>query len=68
MEIVFAGEVLADQGGADDLAVTLDQAAVGLVGEDRLGEAGHGEGIGEAGQDGHADDHRDGGADLLEHV
>ena len=34
VEVAGRGEALADQGGADDLAVALDQAAVGLGGKD----------------------------------
>ena len=44
MEILLVGEVLADQLGADDFAVLLDQAAVGLIREDELGDAGHASG------------------------
>ena len=45
MEVAVAGERLADQRRADDLAVLLDQAAVGLAREQHLGEAGHGQRI-----------------------
>ena len=37
MEVAVAGEGLADQLGADDLAVLLDEAAVGLVREEQPG-------------------------------
>ncbi|MGY4597884.1 hypothetical protein ACVWXL_005630 [Bradyrhizobium sp. GM22.5] len=39
-------ELLPDQGGADHLAVALDQAALRLRGEDRAGNSGHRERIG----------------------
>eukprot|EP01022_Parablepharisma_sp_SALTPOND_P006709 TRINITY_DN12717_c1_g1_i1.p1 TRINITY_DN12717_c1_g1~~TRINITY_DN12717_c1_g1_i1.p1 ORF type:complete len:1877 (-),score=641.20 TRINITY_DN12717_c1_g1_i1:7532-13162(-) len=40
-EIGRAGEVLADQFGTDQLALAFDQAAIGLLGEEALGQAGH---------------------------
>ena len=67
MEILVVGEVLADQLGADHLPVLLDQAAVGLMRKDELRDPGHAERIDEAGDDGHDDDHHDGGADLAQH-
>ena len=51
MKILGVGEVLADQFGADDLAVCVDQAAIGLVREDELGDAGHAERVDEAGDE-----------------
>src|SRR6185437_9862648 len=67
MGVVRSGEVLADQGGADDLPVPLQQAAIGLPREDRLRHAGHGERIGKARQDRHQDYHHDRGPDVLSH-
>ena len=49
MEILVAGEVLADQGRADHLAVLFDQAALRLAREDDAGDAGHGERISQTG-------------------
>ena len=49
MKVAVAGELLADQCGADDLAISLDQAAIRLPGEQCLGDTGHGQGVGEAG-------------------
>ena len=37
-------------------------------GKDGLGDAGHGQRIGEAGEDGQHDDHDEGGAELVQHV
>ena len=67
MEVAGRGEGLADQGGADDLAIARDEAAVGLGGEDRLAEAGDREGIEEPGDRGQDHDHHEGGAELLQH-
>jgi hypothetical protein len=60
-------EVLPDQFGADDLAVTDDQAALGLVRKYQLGNAGHRKRVGETGEDGHRQDHDDGRTDVLGH-
>ena len=68
MKIFVVGEILADQLGADHLAVLLDQAAIGLMRKDELRNAGHAERVDEAGDDGHHDDHHDGRADLAEHM
>src|SRR5690348_14128932 len=67
MEVLRVLEVLADQLGADHLAVLLEQAAVGLMRKDELRDAGDGERIDKARDDGHSDDHHDGGTDLSEH-
>src|SRR5262249_5164027 len=48
VEIFVVLELLPDQGGPDDLAVLLDQAALRLSREDHAGDPGHGEGIGDA--------------------
>ncbi len=61
------GEDLADQRGADDLAVLLDQAALRLVGEDHAGDAGHRQRIGQAGDQRQRDDEDDRRADFLQH-
>src|ERR1700722_19701086 len=65
MEVLVAGEVLADQRGADDLAVLLDQAAVCLVREHGLGNAGHQQRIDQTGDHRHRDDHHDRGANVF---
>ena len=65
MEIVVAGEVLADQFGADDRAVLVDQAAVGLVRKERLAMPVMAERIDKAGDGRHGDDHDEGGTKLL---
>ena len=49
MEVPGGGEALADDLGADDLAVDLDQGAVGLVVEGDLADAEHDERVGHAG-------------------
>ena len=46
MEIFVVLELLPDQGGADHLAVLLDQAALRLLREDHAGDRGHGQRIG----------------------
>src|ERR1043166_6266781 len=50
LKILVGGEALADQPRADHRAVALDQAAIGLVGKDDLGDAGDRQRIGEPGQ------------------
>jgi hypothetical protein len=67
MEILRPGEILAEQGRADHLAVPLDQAAVGLMRKGDLGDAGHGQGIGKTGEHGHGQDHDDGGSNFSQH-
>ena len=67
MEVLVAGEGLADQFGTDDDAVLLDQAAIGLAREQRLGDAGHAERIDQAGDDRERDDHDDRGSELFQH-
>ncbi len=42
LEILGGGEVLADQGGADDFAVVFQQGAIGLPGQGKLHGAGEG--------------------------
>jgi hypothetical protein len=64
MEVAVGGEALPDQGRADDLAVALDQAAVRLGREERLGEAGDGERIEQAGVDGRERDADEGGTEM----
>ena len=48
MEVFVVLELLPDQGGADHLAVLLDQAALRLLRKEHAGNTGHGQGIGEA--------------------
>ena len=62
----LAREGLADQRGADDLAVAVDQGTVGLPGEHHLGDAGDREGVGEPEDDGQDDDHPDCRPDLAD--
>ena len=52
---------------ADDSAVANQQAATGLVGEDEAGEPGDRQGVGQASEHGHADEHHQGRAELVEH-
>ena len=51
-EVLGVVERLADQGRADDLAILLDQAAIGLVGKNHLGEAGHHRRVDQPGEQG----------------
>ncbi len=67
MEVAVGREALGDQAGADHHSVLLHQAAPGLVREDHSGDAGDGEGVGEAREQGQADDDDEGGAELVEH-
>ena len=68
MEIFVVLELLADQGRADHLAVLLDQAALRLLREDHAGNPGHGERIGEAGDQRQHDEDDDGGANFFNMV
>src|ERR1019366_1456077 len=45
------GEPLPDEGGPDGLGAALDEGAVGVVAEGDLGEAGHGQRVGQAEDD-----------------
>ncbi len=67
MKIAVAGKGLADQCGADHLAVSFDQAAIRLMREDALGDAGHRQRVDEAGEDGEGDDQGDRGTKLAKH-
>ena len=67
MEIFVVLELLPDQGGADHLAVLLDQAALRLLRKQHAGNRGHGERIGEPRDQRQQDQHDDGGADFFEH-
>ena len=58
VEVLGLRERLRGEPRADHLAVALDQAPVGLLGEGDLGEAGHERRVGEA-EDGGEDDRRD---------
>ena len=68
VEVLLAGELLADEAGPDRPAVGLDERAVGLVGEQHLGHAGHGERVGEAGDHGEGEEHPEGREQLAAHV
>ncbi len=68
MEIFVVLELLPDQGGADHLAVHLDQAALRLRGEDCAGNSSHRERIGQTGDGGEHQQQDDGGANFSEHV
>jgi hypothetical protein len=67
VEIFVALELLADQRGADDFAILLDQAALGLARKDDFGDAGHGQRVGEAGDERERDKNNDGGPDFAQH-
>ena len=67
MEIFVVLELLADQGGADHLAVLLDQAALRLFWKDHAGDRGHRERIGNAGDGGEQKQNKDGGTDFAKH-
>jgi hypothetical protein len=51
MEIFFALEHLADEFGADNLAITLNQAALRLAGKNGLGNPRHRQRISKAGNE-----------------
>ena len=61
------GEVLADKFRADNLAVFLNQAAIGPMRKEKLREPGHSERIDKPVMTVIADDHHDSGADLSQH-
>ncbi len=67
MEVAGASERLADQARPDHDPVTGQQAAVGLVWENDLGDAGDREGIDQSGENGHQAEEHQSGADVLEH-
>ena len=67
VKITIRGKALTDQGRADDLAIALDHAAIGLVGKRELSDAGDRQRIGKAGQGGEQDDHHDRGTQLGQH-
>ena len=67
MEVLGGAEGLADERGADHLAVALDERAVGLVGEQGLGHAGHGQRVEEAAEHGEHEHHAEGGDELSSH-
>ena len=64
MEVFVVLEFLPDQGGADHLAVLLDQAALRLLRKEHAGNSGHGERIGEARDQRQQDQDEDGGANF----
>src|SRR6185436_10885682 len=67
VKIFVVLELLADQGGADHLAVLLDQAALRLAREDHAGKCGHRQGVGQAGDRGQQEQKDDSGADFAKH-
>ena len=67
MEIFVVLEFLPDQGGADHLAVLLDQAALRLLRKQHAGNRGHGQRIGKPCDQRQQDQHDDGGADFFQH-
>ena len=56
VEVFVGGEVLADQGRADRMAVADEQAAIGLEGEGELADADEGQRHGDPGQQGEGRD------------
>ena len=58
---------LADQLGADDLAVALDQAPLRLAGKDHLGNAGHRQRIDQSGDEREREENDDGRTDFAQH-
>ena len=60
-------ELLADQRGADDRAVALDQAALRLIGKNDFGDAGHRQRIGEPGDEREGDEDDDRRTDFAQH-
>ena len=67
MEIFVVLEFLPDQGGADHLAVPLDQAALRLLGKEHAGNRGHGERIGKTRDQRERDQNDDGGTNFFQH-
>ena len=67
MEIAVALEPLPDQRRADDDAVLLDQASVGLIGQGDLSDPGHRQRIDKAGEDAEQDNEDERGTQVLEH-
>ena len=67
MEVGGGGEALADEMRADELAIALNELAVGLAVEERLREAGDDEGVEDAEEDGGDDGVEDGGEDVTTH-
>src|SRR5206468_815119 len=65
---VFVAPGLADQLGADDLAVGGDEGAVGLVAEGEAADAPHRERIDDAGKDEQRDGDAERGEELAAHV
>src|SRR5664279_6301827 len=67
MEVFVLLELLPDQGGADHLAVLLDQAALRLLRKDHASNRGHGKWIGEARDQRECDQDDDGGTNFFQH-
>jgi hypothetical protein len=65
VEVLLTREVLTYQSGADDLAILLDEAAVGMARENHLREAGDGAWVGEAAEQ-REEDKRDDGRPQVE--
>ena len=67
MEIAICRKDLADQRRADDGSILFDQAAIGLVREQGLGDARHAERIGKTGDERDGNDHDKGWSQLFQH-
>src|SRR5580704_906269 len=67
MEVFVVLELLPDQGRADHLAVTFDQASFRLLWKEHARDRGHGERIGEARDQRQQDQDDDGGANFFQH-
>ncbi len=67
MKISGACEILPDKVRADCLAAFFYQAAIRLMREQKLTDAGHAQWIGQTRDDGQQHDHHDSGADLFQH-
>ena len=67
MKIAVALEPLPDQGRANDDAILLDQASVGLIGQGDLSDSRHRQRIDKAREDAEQDDKDECGAQVLEH-
>src|SRR4029077_13007221 len=67
VKVLVAREQLADQLGADDLAVALDQAPLRLAGKDHLGNAGHRQRIDQSGDEREGEENDYGGTDFAQH-
>jgi hypothetical protein len=59
MKIAVAREILPNQFRSNDFSIPFDQAAIGLIGEEKAGGTRHREWIGEPGQRRHQNNQRD---------